>query len=299
MPIFKIPFSSKKISFDENELMILDKKNNVIIRDAIEKYVLTHYRYKESKMTGWGGKSLEVTIAHPSLDSPILVNKNGKDIDLDDVILMCDYLKQKGTYTEKGYWKSAVSGVKAEKRVSQPIQQRNGDKEFYEELKKLPGFDSWGTKKEIKYLRTMLLENEEVLAIASGIIEGNTWLITCTTRRIIFVDCGMIYGVKHAEVLLDKINAVSFKNGIVLGEIHIEDGANNRIITNVSKNSTKPFVEAVHKAIDMERKSGQKQANNYSISKADEILKFKQLLDAGIITQEEFEQQKRQLLEPQ
>ena len=79
----------------------------------------------------------------------------------------------------------------------------------------------------------------------------------------------MLYGVKHSEVMLDRINAVSFKNGLVLGEIHIEDGASTRIITSVSKTSTKPFVDAVHKAIELKKK------NEYipvsGISNADEI----------------------------
>ena len=137
----------------------------------------------------------------------------------------------------------------------------------------MPGFDSWGTKKEIRYLKNMLYEGEQVFAIASGIINGNTWLVACTSKRVIFVDCGMLYGVKHSEVMLDRINAVSFKNGLVLGEIHIEDGASTRIITSVSKTSTKPFVDAVHKAIELKKK------NEYipvsGISNADEIMKFR------------------------
>ena len=94
--------------------------------------------------------------------------------------------------------------------------------DFYNDLKRLPGFDSWGTKKEIRYLKNMLYEGEQVFAIASGIINGNTWLVACTSKRVIFVDCGMLYGVKHSEVMLDRINAVSFKNGLVLGEIQME-----------------------------------------------------------------------------
>ena len=37
-------------------------------------------------------------------------------------------------------------------------------------------------------------------------------------------------------------------------------------------------------------------ANTEGVSEADEILKFKKLLDAGIITQEEFDLKKKQLL---
>ncbi len=167
---------------------------------------------------------------------------------------------------------------------------------FYDKVKSLPGFDSFGTKKEIKYLATMLYPNEEVFAIASGIMDNNTWLITCTSKRIIFIDCGMIYGVKHSEIMIDKVNAVSFTNGLLLGDIHIEDGASRRTITNVSKNSTKPFVDAVHKSIELNKVANQEQ--HYSaVSRADELLKFKNLLDMGVITQEEFQKQKEKILE--
>lgn len=166
------------------------------------------------------------------------------------------------------------------------------------ENQKIPGDSSSGTSKEIRHLRKMLYSDEKVLQVASGIMEGNTWLIACTTKRIIFIDCGMLYGVKHSEIMIDKVNAVSFKNGFMRGEIHVEDGASTRIITNISNSSTKPFVDAVHKAMEISKKSNQiivqNQPQNLSI--ADEIMKFKSLLDNGIISQEEFEQQKKKLL---
>lgn len=171
------------------------------------------------------------------------------------------------------------------------------DKTFYKELKKIPGYDSFGTKKEIKHLKKFLYTDESVFAIASGIMDGTTWLIACTNKRILFIDCGLIYGVKHSEITINKINAVSFKNGLVLGEIHIEDGASTRVIKNVQKTSTKPFVDAVHKAIEMQNNSPIPQQANVSI--ADELLKFKQLLDMGAITNQEFEDQKQKLLNSQ
>lgn len=172
-----------------------------------------------------------------------------------------------------------------------------GEKDrFFEEIKKLPGHEIWGTKKEVNHLRTMLLTDEKVLSIASGIMDNNTWLIACTSKRIIFVDCGMLYGVKHAEIMINKINSVSFKNGIMFGEIHVEDGSKCRVIKNVNKNSTKPFVDSVHAAMEMNENNQRKNYNQDKNSTADEILKFKQLMDMGVITKEEFESQKKKLL---
>lgn len=166
---------------------------------------------------------------------------------------------------------------------------------FARELKRLPGYDSFGTKKEIYYLWENLYNEEIVYAIASGIMDGNTWLIACTSRRIIFTDCGMIYGVKQLEISLEKINSISYKNGMLLGEIHIQDGASTKTILNVQKNSTRPFVDAVHKAIDTQNNHNTIHLGNL-FSIADELTKLKSLMDCGTITIEEFENQKKKLM---
>lgn len=215
---------------------------------------------------------------------------------LNDYLTFRDIMEEHGAFENKKrmdvfYGKDSS----IQKEIEQEKKKKKEQKDFYDDLKKLPGFDSWGTKKEIRYLKNIIYDGEEIFAIASGIMENNTWLIACTSKRILFIDCGMIYGVKHSEVMIEKVNAVSFKNGLLLGEIHIEDGASTRIIENVQKYSTKPFVDAVHKAMELSKKSNRAVVQN-TISNADELLKFKQLLDMGVITQEEFEEQKRKLL---
>lgn len=51
----------------------------------------------------------------------------------------------------------------------------------------------------------------------------------------------------------------------------------------------KERIEEIHKAAN-------RQCNNGPVSSADEILKYKNLLDAGAITEEEYNAKKRQLL---
>lgn len=215
---------------------------------------------------------------------------------LNDYLTFRDIMEEHGAFENKKrmdvfYGKDSS----IQKEIEQEKKKKKEQKDFYDDLKKLPGFDSWGTKKEIRYLKNIIYDGEEIFAIASGIMENNTWLIACTNKRILFIDCGMIYGVKHSEVMIEKVNAVSFKNGLLLGEIHIEDGASTRVIENVQKYSTKPFVDAVHKAMELSKKGNRAVVQN-TISNADELLKFKQLLDMRVITQEEFEEQKRKLL---
>lgn len=66
-------------------------------------------------------------------------------------------------------------------------------------------------------------------------------------------------------------------------------------VTHVSKDTLVPFVNAVNKARE-ELNKPQTQIVNQQVSSADEILKFKALLDQGVITLEEFNKKKKELL---
>lgn len=164
--------------------------------------------------------------------------------------------------------------------------------EIQKEIQSLPVKDLFGTKKEIKHLSKIMDENEMVLAITSGLMDGNTWLITCTNRRVIFLDKGLIYGSNQFEIPLDKINAIGHKIGLMLGSITIEDGSGPKSINNCTKQSVIPFVNSTNAAIEKYKN----RAFKPSSSDADELIKFKGLLDSGVITQEEFDLKKKSIL---
>lgn len=59
----------------------------------------------------------------------------------------------------------------------------------------VPGYPkAFFVKKEFKYLPELLKDNEEIIFYADGMLDGNTWLIVLTQRRIIFVDKGIYLG---------------------------------------------------------------------------------------------------------
>ena len=164
------------------------------------------------------------------------------------------------------------------------------------ELKQLPTFNMVGTKKEVSYLPEILNPDERVLGLISGFLDGNTWIIALTDRRVIFLDKGMLYGLKQRELPLDKINSISQKRGLLLGSITIQDGASAIKIENIDKGCIGSFVDSLNAAIDSYKFQSSPVVQSSNVSGADEILKFKSLLDQGIITRDEFEIKKRQIL---
>lgn len=155
--------------------------------------------------------------------------------------------------------------------------------------------DTFGTKKEIKELPKVLSSDEEIMYATSGFVDGNTWLITCTNKRILFLDKGMIYGLKQVEIPIEKINSISHKTGLIFGKLIVHHGSSEMVITNINKNTLSPMINALNAEIDKKREQTNNNQSSPS-SVADEILKFKQLLDQGIISEEEFQAKKKNLL---
>jgi len=112
------------------------------------------------------------------------------------------------------------------------------------------GDDRFFTSKELNYLQKVLMECEQVLAFASGLMDGNTWLIVLTDKRIIFLDKGLVYGLKQVVIDLDRVNSVAGNTGLLFGKIMITDGARERKIENVWKKTVRPFTNKVQEAIE-------------------------------------------------
>lgn len=172
--------------------------------------------------------------------------------------------------------------------------------EVKEQLKAANVVDTFGTKKEIKYLPEILTDDETVKYLTSGFYDKDTWVIVCTNKRIIFLDKGMIYGLKQVEIPLDRVNSIGQTTGLVFGTIEIWDGASKMFIKDVMKQTVKPFVAAANKAIEEyknAKNNNSSNSNNQSNDIASQIMKLSQLKEQGILTEDEFLSKKKELLD--
>ena len=169
-------------------------------------------------------------------------------------------------------------------------------KREYDRIAKELGDDQFFTKKELNHLPEVLSNGEQVLAFTSGLMDGNTWLVTLTDRRIIFLDKGLIYGLKQTAIDLDKVNSVSGKTGIIFGAISIEDGASSKLIDKVLKKTVVAFTNKVRDAIDARKSSHAPTLQPAGDDVVAKIERLAALLEKGVINQEEFAQQKAKLL---
>ena len=157
------------------------------------------------------------------------------------------------------------------------------------------------TEKEIRALPEILDNDEKIKAVTSGMLDGATWLAVCTSRRLIFLNRGMIYGLRQIQFPLDRIQSIDHEFTIFFGSIRVWDGASAFSIGLVLKSSILPFVRATEEAMFTTRKTQATAAHNHSshapaIDVASQLAKLAELKERGHLTEEEFQAQKKKLL---
>lgn len=164
-----------------------------------------------------------------------------------------------------------------------------------QQLKEAGVENLWGTKKEVKALPDIIdiSGGEKILYAANAFVATNSVLAVCTNKRVIFLDHGMIYGSKTTDIPLDVINGVSYSKGLMLGSIAVTNGATTVQIENMQPYSAEKLAETLKKAAAKFKQQSLKPETNSDLSQLKEL---KQLLNDGIITEEEFTAKKKQIL---
>lgn len=166
-------------------------------------------------------------------------------------------------------------------------------------------FDGKSALKHFQLVENQLKNDENVIMAmtTSGIYDGaqivmgGITAIAFTNKRLIYAQKGgFLFGEQIKIVNLDKINDIQKEPfGLFYGKIKIDT-----IKENIGIQVDKKIIDLVFRSITEfidNYKNGP--ANNtvvQQISGADELKKFKDLLDSGIISNEEFEAKKKQIL---
>lgn len=167
-----------------------------------------------------------------------------------------------------------------------------------EQLKAANVTDTFGTRKEIKALPEILNDNETIKYATSGFVDSNTVLVVCTNFRVLFIDKGLIYGIKSTEIPLDMVNGVSYSKGLMFGTISVVNGAVTTKIENVSKATASIMADTIKSASAKykEDKNASVLPKEQTVDVVSELRELKKLVDEGILTEEEFTARKKKTL---
>lgn len=157
--------------------------------------------------------------------------------------------------------------------------------------------DTMGTGREIGALPKILADDEVVHYATSGLMGGNTWLMVCTDRRVLLVDKGFFYGVKTTEIPLDMINSVSGSKAVLFGRIEVSHGSNTMVVEKVGRSTVDPMKKAINEQIAAFKRSQYGPPAGAAVQgPAALVRELKELLDEGLMTQDEYEFKRREIL---
>lgn len=104
-----------------------------------------------------------------------------------------------------------------------------------------------------------------------------------------------LIGQNFQTVEIDNLNDVTMCTGLLMGTITV-DTIKEKFNVAVNKLAATSINNKIHDVLGSLKQNKNASTIVQSSSSADEILKFKNLLDMGVISQEEFDKKKSELL---
>lgn len=158
---------------------------------------------------------------------------------------------------------------------------------------------TWGLK-HFALIERALSKDEQVIMCFIGLHNyvsiskhDNNFAYAITNKRIIMAQ-QKVLGQNFQTVAIDNLNDITTKIGAMMGVIVI-DTIKERFNVGVNSIQAKKINNVIHDTLlSIKRKQS---LNGGGVSSADEILKYKKLLDMGVITQAEFNKKKRDLMD--
>lgn len=172
-------------------------------------------------------------------------------------------------------------------------------------VKSLPNGATFWNGKEIKELPNILWEDETLEALIGGFYDGGNGVLAATNKRLIFIDKGLMWGLKVEDFPYDKISSIQYSKGLLLGEISIYTSGNKAKIDNVDKAYCAQFCEQVRaritniskNATSSEKSQQPEPKENSQNDLIDKLKQLGELKTQGILTEEEFILAKQKLLQ--
>ena len=152
-----------------------------------------------------------------------------------------------------------------------------------------------GGGREIKRLTEHLWEGEAVERMTTGSYGNGTGLIVLTDRRLLFVQDGVM-SKRSEDFPLEKVSSVQWSSGLALGTITIFASGNKTELKNVNKDDGKEIVDVVRARVTGPKATPPTTAGTAHPDIIGQIKQLGELKDAGVLSQQEFETKKAELL---
>jgi Bacterial PH domain/Domain of unknown function (DUF4429)/Short C-terminal domain len=165
---------------------------------------------------------------------------------------------------------------------------------------------TFGGKREIRSLHKHVLVGETVNFMAQGTFGDNQGIVVLTNERLLFYYDGWVTQ-RLEDFPLGRITAVTTKNGFGSGDLIVRTGGASEIIKSIVNSDLRALADRLRAEIGTPRNiskvaptaPGKPASNNHQEPASDALANLRQLgelRDAGVISIEEFEGKKAELL---
>lgn len=168
-------------------------------------------------------------------------------------------------------------------------------------ISRLNGAQKWLGRREIGELPNIMWEDELPEMIIQGMYKSGNGILVATNKRLVFVDKGLMWGLKVEDFPYDRISSIEYSTGLLFGELKIYTSGNQSKIEQVVKDQVRGFAEFVrarmtsvseHKSMPAAPKT-QVAAENDIMSQLEKLAAMK---TQGFIDDQEFKMAKAKLL---
>ncbi|MGG5207853.1 PH domain-containing protein [Chryseobacterium sp. MIQD13] len=168
--------------------------------------------------------------------------------------------------------------------------------EIRDELEALDINPTIFARKEIHALPEVLSEDEKIVYLVEGRnkLTNHHIILVATERRLIFVDKEFMYGLKVEDFSYDKVSSIQYEKSLMLASIDIHISDNVLEIDNVGKYYAELFCEKVRDFMARPKEYFQ---NRSEPTVLDQLEQLGKLRENGVLTEEEFAEQKKKLLD--
>lgn len=171
-------------------------------------------------------------------------------------------------------------------------------KEIEQQLIDSESFSFTFANKELNELAKLIdTDNNEIIKYAASGFDskGNSVLITCTNERVLIINKNMLIGGDVDSIPLEKINAVTVKQHFATGDLSITNGADTTTLTKIDLQALPTLAGRIRSSLK-KAKSGETLGTKDSSNLIEELRQLKELVDEGVITEEEFTAKKKKVL---
>jgi Bacterial PH domain/Short C-terminal domain len=156
----------------------------------------------------------------------------------------------------------------------------------------------FGAGRELKKLTEHLWHDEQVREMTAGNYGGGQGLMVLTDRRLMFIKEGVMKRTSE-DFPLDKLSSAQWSSGMATGKITLFASGNKAEITGVNKTDGKRIVDILRARLSAAPTPTAPAATSEgggSTDPVEQIRGLAELRDAGILSNEEFEAKKTEIL---